>query len=142
MSIKDELKKEIEIVEKEEKHAEESSYFWGYLTGGMSFFNGLFLIVSDGILATRMDTYLFGIDEDLFGWLLMIFGAIKVIGILADLYQARLIGIVGLTAVWLPLFVLSLIFSFGIGYPSNAFLSNLVILIACLRVSYKGAKNK
>lgn len=120
------------------RKAEETSYFWGYFISIISIMDGIFILATENFLGNRLDAYLLGVGDNIFGWALVILGLAKILGILADSKKMRLVGVVGLSVVWGMLFAVSLLFSFGIGYPSNAFISNGAMLGATFRVAYKG----
>ena len=125
---------------KEELEQEKPSYFWGMTIAIVSVMNGLHLLFYPSVLSERLDAYLLGVNEDIFGVTLVLFGAIKLIGIVIDSVNMRRVGIVGLSVVWGMLWVVALMFSFGIGYPSTTYLSNGLMLVACLRISYRGVR--
>ena len=125
---------------KEELEQEKPSYFWGMTIAIVSVMNGFHLLFYPSVLSERLDVYLLGVNEDIFGVALVLFGAIKLIGIMIDSVNMRGVGIVGLSIVWGMLWVVALMFSFGIGYPSTTYLSNGLMLVACLRISYRGVR--
>ena len=125
---------------KEELEQEKPSYFWGMTIAITSVMNGFHLLFYPSVLSDRLETYLLGVNEDLFGLALVMFGVVKIIGIIIDNVNMRGIGIVGLSIVWGMLWVVAMMFSFGIGYPSTAYLTNGLMLVACLRVSYRGVR--
>ena len=123
---------------KEEQHQVKPSYFWGITLAIVSVMNGLHLLFYDGVIVDRLDAYFLGANEDIFGLALVLFGTIKLIGIVIDSVNMRGVGIVGLSITWGMLWVVALMYSFGLGYPSTTYLSNGMMLVACLRVSYRG----
>lgn len=129
--VKKELKKQRENIEKK-------SYFWGYIVAVFSILQSGFLFIHTDYMADRFNAYLFGVNQNVFAIALLIAGVIKMAGLLLDETYSRQVGIVALCAIWGMLSVVALFYSFGIGYPSNAFLTNGLILVACLRVAYKG----
>ena len=116
------------------------SYFWGMTVAIVSLLNGFHLLFYESVLVDRLEAYFLGANEDIFGVALVFFGAIKLIGIMIDSVNMRAVGIVGLSVSWGMLWVVALLFSFGIGYPSTAYLSNGMMLVACLRISYRGVR--
>lgn len=134
MDIKEELKEErLETIVKD--------HFWGKLIALISAMGGVQILYHDGFISGRLDAYLLGIDENVFGWLLLIFGVLKLLGVYVGNKHMMAITIVGLSVVWSMMFVVSVLWSFGVGYPSEAFLSNGLALAICLRVAYKGIFN-
>lgn len=125
---------------KEEKYQAKQSYFWGMAIAIVSVMNGLHLLFYEDVIVDRLNAYFLGVDENIFGVVLVLFGTIKLIGILVDSVIMRRVGIVGLSIVWGMLWVVALMYSFGLGYPSTVYLSNGMMLVACLRVSYRGVR--
>lgn len=136
--VSEQLKKEI----KEEQANIKVSYFWGRLIAIISLVNGAHILYFSEVLTERLDAYFLMINEDIFGILLVLFAVIKLIGIISENFQMRAVGIIGLSILWGMLTIVAVMFSLGIGYPDNAYLSNLMMLVACLRVSYKGASRR
>lgn len=135
MSVRDQLMLERVTQEAELK---KSSFFWGKVVSYFSIFHALFLLVQPDFILVPLDTYLLGINQRLIGGLLIVVAVTKLVGIYFDSDTLRVLGIIGLSGVWGVLFTLSLMWSFGIGYPSNTFLSAGFMLVAILRVAYKG----
>lgn len=125
---------------KEEKYQAKQSYFWGMAIAIGSVMDGVHLLMYESVIVDRLNAYFLGADENIFGVMLVLFGMIKLIGILIDNVIMRRVGIVGLSMVWGMLWVVALMFSFGIGYPNTAYISNGMMLVGCLRVSYRGVR--
>ena len=125
---------------KEEQYQAKPSYFWGTAVAIGSVMNGLHLLMYESVIVDQLNAYFLGADENIFGVALVLFGMIKLIGILIDNVIMRRVGIVGLSMVWGMLWVVALMFSFGIGYPNSAYISNGMMLVGCLRVSYRGVR--
>lgn len=123
---------------KEEQQQAKPSYFWGVTVGIISLLNGLHLLFYEAVIVDRLNAYFLGVNEDIFGVVLVLFGGIKLVGVLIDSVTMRAVGIVGLSVTWGMLWVVALMYSFGLGYPSTTYLSNGMMLVACLRVSYRG----
>ena len=129
--------KVVRELRKEKKQVLYSS-FWAYTVSIFSMAHGLFLLLQIDFLTTPLQTYFFGINEDILGMVLIVAGLCKVAGILLSNNRLKQIGIVALSAVWGMLFYTSLFWSFGMGYPDDAFIDTAVMLVMSLRVSYKG----
>ena len=125
---------------KVEQYQAKQSYFWGVAIAIGSVMNGIHLLMYESVIVDRLNAYFLGADENIFGALLVLFATIKLIGILIDNVIMRRVGIVGLSIVWGMLWVVALMYSFGIGYPSSAYISNGMMLVGCLRVSYRGVR--
>lgn len=125
---------------KEEKRQVKPSYFWGVTVAIISLLNGLHLLFYEAVIVDRLNAYFLGVNEDIFGVVLVLFGGIKLVGVLIDSVTMRAVGIVGLSVTWGMLWVVALMYSFGLGYPSTTYLSNGMMLVACLRVSYRGVR--
>ena len=123
---------------RKEKQANLFASFWAYNLAVFSMAHGLFLLIQVDFLIVPLESYLFGVNEDIFGWLLLIAGAGKIIGAFFKIDILKRISIVILSAVWGMLFYTSIFWSFGIGYPDDAFINTALMLVMCLRVSYKG----
>lgn len=128
-------------LKKEQDRSLKQDFFWGKLISVVSITEGMFILFNKGYISDRLDEYLLGTDENVFGWLLVIFGVLKIIGMFIRNSKLRAVGIVGLSAVWGMLFMVSVLWSFGIGYPSNSFIFNGLMIALCLRVSFKGIFN-
>lgn len=133
MTVKEEL-----IRERDNK---KTSFFWGKAISWLSVFQGLFFLYQADYMTEALDLYFLGVRQQVFGLALLLFGVIKLLGLFLKIENCRIIGIVGLAGVWTMLFTVSFLWSFGVGYPSNMFLSYGFILVACLRVAYKGVFN-
>lgn len=125
---------------KEEQQQVKPSYFWGITIGIASVMYGIHLLFYESVIVDRLEAYLLGANEDVFGVMLVLFGVIKLVGIIIDSVIMRVVGIVGLSVVWGMLWVVALMYSFGLGYPNTAYLSNGMMLVACLRISYRGVR--
>ena len=125
---------------KVKQYQAKQSYFWGVAIAIGSVMNGIHLLMYESVIVDRLNAYFLGADENIFGALLVLFATIKLIGILIDNVIMRRVGIVGLSIVWGMLWVVALMYSFGIGYPSSAYISNGMMLVGCLRVSYRGVR--
>lgn len=112
--------------------------FFGAALAVFSIMYGQFVIQVEGYLLTITEPYFHPLPSRLIGALLVLAGAIKLIGILTDYTPMRKIGIWALSGLWSGLFVLALTFSFGSGYPHSSYLFNGLILAVCLRVSLRG----
>lgn len=112
--------------------------FFGTTLAVFSIMYGQFIIQVEGYLITITEPYFHLLPSRLIGALLVLAGAIKLIGILTDYTPMRKIGIWALSGLWSGLFVLALTFSFGSGYPDSSYLFNGLILAVCLRVSLRG----
>lgn len=136
VKVRNKVSEELKVEQQQLK----PSYFWGVTVSIISLLNGLHLLFYEGVIVDRLNAYFLGANEDIFGVVLVLFGGIKLIGVLIDSVTMRAVGIVGLSVIWGMLWVVALMFSFGIGYPNTAYLSNGMMLIACLRVSYRGVR--
>ena len=125
---------------KVKQYQAKQSYFWGVAIAIGSVMNGIHLLMYESVIVDRLNAYFLGADENIFGALLVLFATIKLIGILIDNVIMRRVGIVGLSIVWGMLWVVALMYSFGIGHPSSAYISNGMMLVGCLRVSYRGVR--
>ena len=112
--------------------------FWAYNLAVFSMIHGFFLLIQVDFIMVPLQNYFFGVNEDIFGWLLLIAGVGKIIGEFYKIHVLKRISIVILSGVWGMLFYTSLFWSFGMGYPDNAFIDTALMLVMSLRVSYKG----
>ncbi|GEQ32148.1 hypothetical protein B795N_00300 [Marinilactibacillus psychrotolerans] len=128
------LKKDIE-----ELRRRKPSNSLGYLISIFSIWYGFFNIQNDFYLIGLIEPYLQHIVSIKFiGYCLVLFGMLKLIGIIKNNTLARKLGIWSLTGMWSGLFALALTFSFGTGYPHATYGFNALVLVLCLIVSFKG----
>lgn len=131
-----------EILKEDRVESIKDDHFWGKLISTVSIIEGVFILYNTGYLTVRLDTYLLGINENIFGWLLIVLGVSKLVGILVENKLMMAGSIILLSAVWGMLFTVAILWSFGIGYPNDAFLTNGMILATCLRIAHKGIYNR
>lgn len=112
--------------------------FWGFTIAITSMLYAGFHLLHDGLLYGMFEEKFRMIPEDLISWVLFSFGAIKVLGVVLEKYVLMRVGIVGLSGVWGVLMLLSTTYAFGTGYPTARFITTGFIVVACLRVSFKG----
>lgn len=124
-----------QYIEKKNKYP---SFFLALLLSLYSIINGTFYIVFEGYLLSRSEPYLHFLPEKLIGISLILFGLLLIIGAIAKKRYARIVGIIGLTAIWGGLTLSLVVFAFGTGYPDVGWLDKLVIVILLLRLSFKG----
>lgn len=127
----------IEGLEESKKQAKKSHYL-GMSVGIVSFLTGMFFTLFSGELSVFFQPYLKNVPEVFVGMTLIIFGTIKVIGILTNNSLLRKVSIVALSFLWGSLFVVSTIYSFGIGFPSISFIFAGKIAADCMRISTRG----
>lgn len=124
------------------KRRKKRRVFWGCLIACVSILYGDFILRTDGYFISMVHPSIRTISGDLIrisvGSSLLIMGLIKLIGSVTMKTILRKIGIWALSGIWAGLFVQSLIFSFGIGYPSPDYIFNGCIMAACFYVSWRG----
>lgn len=121
-----------------EKHDFIRSTFWSNTVSIFSIIHGIFLIAQVDYLLVALDAYFFGVNEDIFGLLLIVAGVGKMVGVRLSIRPLKRISIVMLCTIWGMLAYTSLFWSFGIGYPSDSFIDAIFMVVACWRVAYKG----
>lgn len=112
--------------------------YWGLSIALLSIGFGLFTIFYDGYLIANAEPYFAKMPEDVIGSLLVIGGLIKAVGVVLQHSMSKRVGIIGLSAVWTGMLVLSTTYSFGTGHPSPSYMFMLFIVAGCYRVSLKG----
>lgn len=127
----------IEGLEESKKQAKKVHYL-GMSVGIVSFLTGMFFTLFSGELSVFFQPYLKNVPEIFVGVTLVAFGAMKVIGILTNNMLLRKISIVALSFLWGSLFVVSTVYSFGIGFPSISFIFAGKVAADCMRISTRG----
>lgn len=112
--------------------------FWGLMIAICSILHGDFIVQVEGYLLAHSEPYFYKLPENVVGYILLIAGVIKLIGVIFDYNPLKKIGIWMLSGVWSGLFILSFTFSFGTGYPNPSYIFMFFIMVACFRVSWKG----
>lgn len=124
-------------LEESKKQAKKSRYL-SMSVGIVSFLTGMFFTIFSGELSVFFQPYLKNVPEIFVGVTLVIFGVMKVIGILTNNMLLRKISIVALSFLWGSLFVVSTVYSFGIGFPSISFIFAGKVAADCMRISTRG----
>lgn len=127
----------IEGLEESKKQAKKVHYL-GMSVGIVSFLTGMFFTLFSGELSVFFQPYLKNVPEIFVGMTLIGFGLMKVIGILTNNMLLRKISIVALSFLWGSLFVVSTVYSFGIGFPSISFIFAGKVAADCMRISTRG----
>ena len=127
----------IEGLEESKKQAKKVHYL-GMSVGIVSFLTGMFFTIFSGELSVFFQPYLKNVPEVFVGVTLVLFGVMKVIGILTNNSLMRKVSIVALSFLWGSLFVVSTVYSFGIGFPSISFIFAGKVAADCMRISTRG----
>lgn len=112
--------------------------FWGAAIAIVSILQGEFIMRVDGYLLEHSEPYLQNLPEELIGLILVIFGAVKLIGLISRNNRIKKYGILGLSSVWTGLFIISFTYSFGTGFPHPSWILYGLAVAVCYRVSLKG----
>lgn len=112
--------------------------FWGFIISLTSISYAVFHLTHDGLLYGMFEPRFQSLSEDLISWTLLTFGVMKLLGTIYKQFLLMRIGIVGLSGMWGLLMLLSTTYAFGAGYPTARFITTGFVVIACLRVSFKG----
>lgn len=123
------------------RSSKRSRWFWGIAVSVYSILYGLFYVIYKGYMISHAQPFMSFLPETLIGMLLIMFGLLKITGIVTDNRVIRLIGIVGLSAIWGGMLFITTSYSFGLGYPDPSFIDKLFVWTACLRISLKGTKH-
>lgn len=127
------LKRDIRKATNEKKRS-----FWGSLIAVVSILQGEFIVRVDGYLLEHSEPYLKNLPESAIGWLLILFGLIKLIAVIVKNNRFKKYAIWGLSALWTGLFLIALTYSFGTGFPHPSWITYMMVMISCYRVSLKG----
>lgn len=111
---------------------------WGLIMAFYSILYGQFFIRHNGYLIAWAEPYMRFLPENWIGVMLILFGGIKIIGIVRKSKLQKRIGIWGLSAIWGGLMLVAFLFSFGTGYPSAQWIDKLLVVVICWRISLKG----
>lgn len=112
--------------------------FWGTLISIVSILQGEFIVRVDGYLLNHSEPYLSNLPEDIIGWVLITFGAIKLLGLVFKKNQLKKYGIWGLSGIWTGLFLIALTYSFGTGFPHPSWITYMMVTFGCYNVSKRG----
>lgn len=124
------------------KQQAKSGYYLGVSVSVVSMLTGLFFVLNSGGLSVYFNPYVKEVPEDFIGLMLVFFGIMKLIGIVKGNNVIRRISIVALSFLWGGLFVVSTVYSFGIGFPSVSFIFAGKLAADCMRISTRGLHNK
>lgn len=127
------LKREL-IVAKNKRPSD----FWGFMVAFTSILHGSFLFKFVNYLTEHAEPYLSRLPGKWIGLALLIAGIMKLIGVLLNNKHLKEWSIWVLSAIWGGLWVVSLTFAFGTGYPDPYHTFMFFVFVACLRVSLKG----
>lgn len=114
------------------------SDFLGYMIGFISIEHGYFLIKFGDYLTTHSEPYLSKLPGQWVGLLLLLAGLFKAIGLVTRNKYLKEWTIWLLSAIWGGLWIVSLTYAFGTGYPDPYHAFMFFVFVACLRVSLKG----
>lgn len=100
----------------------------GFVIAFVSFLYGLFIFYYDGYFSSMLEKYISTGDENWIGVMLLFAGSFKMLGVLQKNGTVKLFGIYLLLFIWSGLFVISMIYALGVGYPSPMplFFGNMV----------------
>lgn len=110
----------------------------GISTSIVSILYGLFIIFYNGYFTGLIERYVSMDDENAIGVALVIVGLIKLIGLIINNTFLKRLGIYLLSFVWGALLGVSLVYSFGVGYPNPMPIFMGKIVWDCWRVALKG----
>lgn len=127
-----------EIRQIAEKSRHEKVAFWGLLMGIYSVFYGIFYLRHQGYLIANAEPYMRFLPEKTIGWAMLIFGVIKILGVLLRNDFMKMIGIWGLSAIFGGMALVAFTFSYGSGYPNSVWIDRILVVVICLRISFKG----
>src|SRR5699024_5644040 len=99
---------------------------------------GVFYLRHTGYLLSRTEPYMQSLPENWIGIALILFGIIKLIGVLTKRKFIKRTGIWGLSAIWGGLACVAFLFSFGTGYPNSQWIDKLLVVTICFRISFLG----
>lgn len=133
-----------EIIEglKESKKQAKKHHYLGLSVAIVSIINGYFYINFAGLLSFFFRPYIEVVPEVQIGYVLMFVGIMKLYGIVTGNTMIRRIAIVLLSGIWGGLAFVSLIYSFGVGFPSLWFVYTGKIAADCMRISIRGFFSK
>ncbi len=112
--------------------------FTSYLVSVVSILLAIFIFLAPGWLMSVTQPFLqFIVYEDLTAAMLFIPGVLEIAGMHAGVEKFRHFGVYALSFTWGGLFLVSLVYSFGIGYPDPWFIFTGAILALCWHVALR-----
>lgn len=100
---------------------------------------GFFIIYYDGYFLGLLNPSMIGIQPLWLGLPLIVFGFLKIIGIVVNSDRIRRLGLIGMAFVWGGLLVINAIYAFGIGYPNPIWLFMGRVIFDCIFLATKGS---
>lgn len=110
----------------------------GLFVAILSITHGEFIYRVDGYFLAHTEPYLSMLPEDVIGILLIALGVLKIIGIVFKSYWLKRVGIVGISATWAGLSLVSFTYSFGTGFPHPSWQFMFFVTAICLLESRRG----
>lgn len=131
----------IEGLQANKKQAEKNHYL-GISVAVVSIINGYFYINYAGLLSFFFRPYIEVVPEVQIGYVLFFVGLFKLYGIITNNTIIRRISVILLSGIWGGLAFVSLLYSFGVGFPSLWFVYTGKIAADCMRISIRGFYGK
>lgn len=122
----------------EERNKKAPFAFWGMLVSVFSIIFGEFVFRVDGFLLNHSEPYMQKLPENFIGIFLIVAAVIKLIGVCTEWKCFKRWGIWSLGGIWTGLFVVTITFSFGSGYPNDSYILPALMMVACYRIAIKG----
>lgn len=104
--------------------------FWGLMIAIYSILYGDFIVQVESYLLAHSEPYFYKLPENVVGYIHLIAGIIKLIGVIFDYKPLKKIGIWMLSGVWSGLFILSFTFLFGTNYPNPSYIFMFFMMMA------------
>lgn len=112
--------------------------FWSIMLITVSLLHGVFILREPGYLGRHSQPPMTRNLELFIAIPLILLGVTKILSIVLNKKTLRNISIWGLSFFWTGLFLISFVYSFGIGNPNPAWYFYGFIMISCYKVSLSG----
>jgi len=129
------LKRRVVKEAREEQQKQKS--FLGSVVSIYTIISGLFYLIFPGNFIFELRPYGTFNNERIVAIAMVGIGFIKLVGILKESERIKRMGIICLSILWGGLFVVSVTYSFGIGYPSPIWIDRLFILVLCVKMAFR-----
>lgn len=114
--------------------------FWNGALVIVSLLHGAFILRQPGYLISHSQIHFGDTTEIIIGLLLIVFSLTKLAGKAIENQKLWRISIMGLSFIWTGLFLVSFVYSFGIGRPNPAWYFYGFVMVGCYGISLSGGK--
>lgn len=120
------------------RESEKQSRPLGFSVSILSIAYGAFILYYESYFISLLQPRLMDIQPEYLGVPLLLFGILKITGMLLNCGWLRRISIISLAFIWGGLFVVNLAYALGDGYPNPMFLFMGKNIFDCMSIALKG----